>query len=126
VARIVTKLQHNGILEWPLTASQDFVYNAGQAGAEPQAAAGWPMERNGNTMNGLEAIGRLLLIMGGVLALIGGLVWLLARVGFLGQLPGDIRIERPGFTCLIPLASSIILSILLTFIINIIVRILNR
>jgi hypothetical protein len=77
-------------------------------------------------MNGLEAIGRLLLIVGGVLALIGGLVWLLARAGFLNQLPGDIRIERPGFTCLIPLASSIVLSILLTIIINIIVRILNR
>ena len=77
-------------------------------------------------MNGLEAIGRLLLILGGVLALIGGLIWLLARVGFLGQLPGDVRIERPGFTCLIPLASSIVLSILLTIIINIIVRILNR
>jgi hypothetical protein len=66
------------------------------------------------------------MVVGGVLVLLGGLVWLLAKVPFLGRLPGDIRIERPGFTCLIPLVSSIILSLLLTILLNIIVRLLNR
>jgi len=51
---------------------------------------------------------------------------LLSKVPFLGRLPGDVRIERPGFTCLVPLASSIILSILLTIVLNVIVRIINR
>jgi hypothetical protein len=69
---------------------------------------------------------RLLVGMGLVLVLLGGLVWLLSKTGFLGQLPGDIRLEGDGFTCLIPLASSIILSILLTVVLNIIVRIINR
>lgn len=77
-------------------------------------------------MNGLETTGKLLMIVGGALILLGGLVWLLSRASFLGHLPGDIRIERPGFTCLIPLASSIILSILLTLVLNIIARLLNR
>lgn len=77
-------------------------------------------------MTGLEPVGKLLMVVGGVLVLLGGLVWLLAKVPFLGRLPGDIRIERPGFTCLIPLASSIILSLLLTILLNIIVRLLNR
>ncbi|MBE9507155.1 MAG: DUF2905 domain-containing protein [Chloroflexi bacterium] len=66
------------------------------------------------------------MVVGGVLVLLGGLVWLLAKVPFLGRLPGDIRIERPGFTCLIPLVSSIIVSLLLTILLNIIVRLLNR
>ena len=77
-------------------------------------------------MNWLETIGKLLMGMGGAMVLLGGLLWLLSKAPFLGHLPGDIRIERPGLTCLVPLASSIILSILLTILLNIIVRIINR
>ena len=77
-------------------------------------------------MNELETMGKWVMIMGGGLVLLGGLLWLFSKVGFLGHLPGDIRIERPGFTCLIPLASSILLSILLTILLNIIVRLINR
>jgi hypothetical protein len=77
-------------------------------------------------MNGLETMGKLLMVVGGVAVLLGGLLWLVSKVPFLGQLPGDIRIERPGLTCMVPLASSIILSILLTILLNVIVRIINR
>ncbi len=76
-------------------------------------------------MNGLETIGKFLVVAGGVLVLLGGLLWLLSKVPFLGHLPGDIRIERPGFTCLIPLASSIILSIVLTILLNIVIQIVR-
>jgi hypothetical protein len=77
-------------------------------------------------LNQLEPLARLLVGMGLALVLLGGLVWLLSRTGLFGTLPGDIRVERDGFTCLIPLASSIILSILLTIVLNIIVRLINR
>jgi hypothetical protein len=77
-------------------------------------------------MGGFEQIGKTLVIIGIALAALGGLVWLLSKVSFLGRLPGDIRIERPGVTCLIPLASSIVISILLTILLNVIVRIINR
>jgi hypothetical protein len=77
-------------------------------------------------MGGLETIGKSLVVIGAGLALLGGLVWLLSKVPFLGRLPGDIRIERPGVTCLIPLASSVVISILLTILLNVIVRIINR
>lgn len=78
-------------------------------------------------MNGFETMGKLLALVGGVLIVIGGLVWLLAKNNFLGlgRLPGDIRIERPGFTCMIPLASSILLSILLTVVLNVVIRIVR-
>jgi hypothetical protein len=69
---------------------------------------------------------KLMVGMGVVLILLGGLVWLLSKTAFLGQLPGDIRIERDGFTCLIPIVSSIILSVLLTIVLNIVVRLINR
>jgi len=77
-------------------------------------------------MNGLETMGKLLVGIGAALALLGGLLWLVSKVPFLGHLPGDIHIERPGLTCMIPLASSIILSIVLTILLNIIARIINR
>ena len=77
-------------------------------------------------MSGLEPLGKLLVVLGLTLVVLGGLAWLMSKVGFLGHLPGDIRIQRDGFTCLIPLASSIILSILLTIVLNVIVRLLNR
>jgi len=77
-------------------------------------------------MNWLETTGKFLLIIGGTLAAAGGLFWLLGKVDFLNHLPGDIRIERPGFSCLVPLASSVIISIVLTILLNIVIRIINR
>jgi hypothetical protein len=77
-------------------------------------------------MPGLDTMAKLLIVIGATLLLLGGLLWLASRTPFLGRLPGDIRIERPGFTCLIPLASSILLSILLTLLLNVIARLINR
>jgi hypothetical protein len=76
-------------------------------------------------MSGFETIGKLMMALGAALLLLGGLLWVLSKVPFLGNLPGDLRIERPGFTCLIPLASSIILSIVLTILLNIVVQIVR-
>ena len=71
--------------------------------------------------------GRLLMIFGVVLFVIGGLLYLAGRIGLpLGNLPGDIRIQRENFTCVIPLATSIILSILLTLGLNFLIRFLNK
>jgi hypothetical protein len=77
-------------------------------------------------VNGFETMGKWVMLIGGALVLLGGLMWLLSKVPFIGRLPGDIRIEKPGFTCLVPLASSIILSILLTIVVNVIARLLRR
>lgn len=57
-----------------------------------------------------------LLIMGGIIAIVVG--WLLWRgvhlLRWLGRLPGDIRVERPGFSFYMPLATMIIVSIVLS------------
>ncbi|MGQ9887055.1 MAG: DUF2905 domain-containing protein [Aggregatilineales bacterium] len=74
-----------------------------------------------------QALGRILLFIGVLLAVAGGLLMLFgSRLPQWGSLPGDIRIEGQGFSCIIPIASMILLSVVLTIILNIIIRILNR
>jgi hypothetical protein len=68
-------------------------------------------------------IGRILIILGVVLLVAGGLFIMLPRLGLpLGRLPGDLRFETGQFTCFIPIATSIILSILLTISLNLLSR----
>ncbi|MCL6501664.1 MAG: DUF2905 domain-containing protein [Pirellulales bacterium] len=56
-----------------------------------------------------------LLILLGLLLVLAGLVWLAgAWPSWLGRLPGDIRIERPGFKLYVPLTSCLLISLLLT------------
>jgi hypothetical protein len=75
----------------------------------------------------MENIGRFLMIGGIVLFVVGGLVFLAAKFGLpFGRLPGDIRIEREGFSFYFPLASSILISIVLTVLLNIIIRLVKK
>lgn len=69
-------------------------------------------------MNGLPEIGRTLMIAGLVLAAIGGLLWLGGRIPGVGRLPGDILYRRGNFTFYFPLATSILLSVLLTIVLR--------
>jgi hypothetical protein len=70
---------------------------------------------------------RILVILGVILIIAGGLFYLLARLGIpLGKLPGNIRIEGNNFTCVFALGASILLSIILTVVLNIIVRFMNK
>jgi len=78
-------------------------------------------------MNDLTALARWLMIFGLVLAGVGGLIWLLGRTGLpIGRLPGDLRIETGSITCLVPLATSIVISVILTIALNLIARVLGR
>jgi hypothetical protein len=78
-------------------------------------------------MPDLGTIGKWLVVAGLALALVGAGLWLMARTGLpLGRLPGDIRIERPGFTFYFPLTSSILVSLALTALINIVARLFRR
>jgi hypothetical protein len=71
-------------------------------------------------------LGKWLVIAGLGLALLGGVMWLLGRIPFFGNLPGDIRVQTQSFSCFIPIASMIVLSILATIVLNIIIRIVNK
>jgi len=75
----------------------------------------------------MENIGRFLMLGGIILFVVGGLVFLAAKIGIpFGRLPGDIHIDRENFSFHFPLASSILISILLTILLNIIIRIMRK
>ena len=73
-------------------------------------------------MQELQIIGRWLVVAGVILAVLGSVIWLLARYTNLQNLPGTIKIETSRITCLIPLLASIVFSILVTIILNVIIR----
>lgn len=63
-------------------------------------------------------LGRALVIFGAVIVLIGGLLMLAGKVGFVGKLPGDIVVRKGNFTLYAPLMTGLILSLLLTLALN--------
>jgi uncharacterized membrane protein YidH (DUF202 family) len=62
----------------------------------------------------MTGLGKLLIASGIVLVLVGVAVLAAGRVPWLGRLPGDIMIRRDNFTLYIPLASSLILSVVIS------------
>lgn len=67
-------------------------------------------------MSPLSHIGKFLIIAGLVIAGIGILLTLGPKIPWLGRLPGDIIIEKKNFKFYFPLATSIIISIVVTLI----------
>jgi hypothetical protein len=71
----------------------------------------------------MAEMGRLLVILGVALVVIGGIVMLLGRTGLpLGRLPGDILYRGKNTTFYFPLATSIVLSVVLSAILFLISR----
>lgn len=62
------------------------------------------------------SLGKLLVVLGLGLAVLGAIIWLGggSLLGWFGRLPGDIRVERPGFRFYAPLASMLLVSLLLS------------
>ncbi len=67
-------------------------------------------------------LGRLLMIAGSGLFVLGVLLFLGARIPGFGQLPGDINVQRGNFTFYAPVGTMIVVSILLTIVLNVIAR----
>lgn len=67
-------------------------------------------------------IGKFLILVGIVIIAIGALLLLSGKIPYIGRLPGDIIIQRKNFTFYFPLATSIILSLIITFILWLIGR----
>ncbi len=60
----------------------------------------------------MDNIGKLLVSAGIVLVIVGLGVWLFAdKLGWFGNLPGDIKIERPGFSFYMPITTMILISL---------------
>jgi len=69
------------------------------------------------------AVGKLILLLGVVLVLLGVLLtWVPGLLGWFGHLPGDIRIERENGAFYFPITSMIVISVVITLIINLFFR----
>jgi hypothetical protein len=73
-------------------------------------------------VSGVHDIGRMLVVFGLLIALVGVALVLVGRVPWLGRLPGDIHIQRGNWTFYFPLATSLLLSVVLTLILWILGR----
>lgn len=75
----------------------------------------------------MESLSRYLMLFGIILFLIGGGVYLAAKFGLpLGRLPGDIRIEGENGSFYFPIATSILVSVVLTIVFNLISRFVQK
>lgn len=67
-------------------------------------------------MSGLGDLGKILIFFGLVIVLAGVLLLIFGKIPFLGKLPGDIYVSRKNFTFYFPLATSLLLSLMLSLI----------
>jgi hypothetical protein len=67
----------------------------------------------------MREFGKLLALIGGVITILGLALWSGLGSGWLGRLPGDIRIERGNSTLYFPIVTCLIISILLTLILSV-------
>ena len=65
-------------------------------------------------MNPMMEMGKMLLLLGVAVAAVGLLLMVAPRIPVLGPLPGDILLRRGNFTFYFPLASCILISVILT------------
>lgn len=64
----------------------------------------------------MPGFGKTLIIIGLIIILIGVILTFAGKIPWIGRLPGDIYIKRENFTFYFPLATSILLSIILSLI----------
>ena len=64
----------------------------------------------------MHGLGKSLIIMGLLIALVGVILSFAGKIPWLGRLPGDIYVKRDNFTFYFPLATSIIVSVVLSLI----------
>ena len=71
-------------------------------------------------------LSKLLIISGLVLVAAGLIIFFSGKLPYIGKLPGDIVIKRPGFTLYFPIISFLLISLILTIILNIVFRLWRR
>jgi hypothetical protein len=74
----------------------------------------------------MSDLGKILLIVGAVIIVAGLILVFANHIPFLGKLPGDIVIKKENFTFYFPIVTMIIVSVVLTIIINIIFRFIGK
>ncbi len=64
----------------------------------------------------VQTLGKMLILLGGLITLIGIVLTFSDKIPFLGKLPGDISIKKENFQVYIPITTSIVLSVVISLI----------
>jgi hypothetical protein len=64
----------------------------------------------------MPGLGKTLIVIGLIIVVLGVIIAFVGKVPWIGKLPGDIYVKRENFTFYFPLATSIIISIVLSLI----------
>jgi hypothetical protein len=69
-------------------------------------------------------VGKIVIIVGLVIVVVGALLWLIEGLSgrAIGTLPGDVHVRRGNFTFYFPLATCVLLSIVLTLVLSVLAR----
>lgn len=70
----------------------------------------------------MGGIGRILIYFGVLLVVLGVIFSLIGKIPWLGHLPGDITIERERFTFYFPLATCLVISVVLSLVLYLLRR----
>lgn len=70
----------------------------------------------------MPELGRTLVILGGVIVLVGLALTLAPSIPWLGRLPGDVFVERERFTFYFPVVTCLVVSVVLTLLVNLFFR----
>lgn len=70
----------------------------------------------------MQELGRTLVILGVVVAAVGGVLLFAGKVPWFGRLPGDIVVRREHFTFYFPIVTSIVVSLVITLLLNLFFR----
>ena len=65
-----------------------------------------------------QELGRTLISLGAVMVVVGAVLVFAHRIPFLGRLPGDVVVQKKNFTLYFPIATGLLLSLLLTVVLN--------
>jgi len=65
----------------------------------------------------MEGVGKLLVLLGTVIVVVGLALMFFEKIPYLGKLPGDIHVKKDNFEFYFPLATSVLISILLSAIV---------
>lgn len=66
-------------------------------------------------MDNMAQVGKVLILIGLIAIALGGVLVAFGKLPFFGRLPGDIIIQRKNFTLYFPLATGILISLVITF-----------
>lgn len=68
----------------------------------------------------LQDAGRIIIILGIILIVVGSTIWFFGKLPFLGKLPGDIFVQKEKFSFYAPLTTSLIISLFLSIVLTVI------